>query len=302
MTAKFLIAHPDHFTLRAVEVALREQQHNARVANDGLDVIDQALDDHPDAIVLSPNLPGLNGLDVARALRALEPTQRIPILFLARDDNEAASVAHAGLPMVDWMTGPIDLARFVEQSSRLLDQHAQIPVGRVTDADRELSAISDPLTGLYERHYMLHRLAYEGARTVRYKTPLSCVLFGVDRFEGLATRVGQVLATGVLVGIANLFRRASRVSDVIGRAGADEFLVITPHTDEEGAQKFATRVLKLVRAHDFDLPAKDSKVTVSAGIAGTLGASLAESLTLMGRAEAALDQARSEGGDRLKVG
>src|SRR5919199_6438354 len=109
MSAKFLIAHPDQATARAVQTALRERNYETRLANDGLDAIDQALDDPPDAIVLGTNLPGLKGLDVARALRALKPTQRIPILFLTRDPEDTASVARVSLPLVDWMSIPVEL-------------------------------------------------------------------------------------------------------------------------------------------------------------------------------------------------
>ncbi len=302
MGAKFLIAHPDTFTTRALEIALREEHHTLRVARQGLDAIDRALDYKPDAIILGVELPGLNGLEVARALRALEPTQQIPILFIAQDTHEAASVERAGLPLVNCLVGPIDLARFREHSARLLRASLPSPQSRSVDPDRPLAAISDPLTGLYARHYLLHRLSYEAARAARYSIALSCILFGVDDYKGLIQDVGRVSGDHLLAEIANLFRRQARDSDVIGRASEDEFLMIAPHTDKAGALNCAVRLRKFIREHRLDLPAKYLPLHVSVGYASAPGPSLADNLALLGRAEAALLRARTESDGKIADG
>ncbi len=293
MCAKFLIAHPDAFTTRALEIALRDEHHNARVTREGLDAIDRALDEKPDAIILGIDLPGLNGLDVARALRALEPTREIPILFLARDSEEAATVSQLGLPLVDCMVGAVELLSVREHADKLLRVKLPAPAVRALDPDGHLAAISDPLTQLYERHYLLHRLAYEAARSARYSIKLTCILFSVDRFETITDELGTLERDRVLVEIANLFRRAARVSDVIGRTGDDQFLVLAPHTNEAGARNYATRVRQLIRDHSFNLPNK-TVVSASVGVASAPGTSLADNLALIARAEVALNQARTD--------
>ncbi len=303
MGAKFLIAHPDTLTLHALEVALRDEHHNLRVAHEGLDAIDRALDEKPDAIVLGVNLPGLNGLDVVRALRALEPTKRIPILLIADDSEEAVRVAHANLPLVNCMVGPIDLAAFREQSEKLLRARvaAPAPEPRAVEPDQPLAAISDPVTGLYARHYLLHRLAYEAARSARYQNPLACILFGVDEADALVEKHGRATTDRLFIEVANIFRRAARVTDVIGRAGDDEFLMIAPHTDANGARHSATRLQRMICEHQFDLLGKHTRVNISVGFAATAGASFADNLALLGRAEAALVRAR-EGKEKIVEG
>ncbi len=79
---KFLIAHFDHFTRRALETAIRDLGYASEIIQDGLDVVDRTLDDPPDAILLGLTLPGVNGLDIARTLRTLQTTRHIPILFV----------------------------------------------------------------------------------------------------------------------------------------------------------------------------------------------------------------------------
>lgn len=302
MGARFLIAHPDAITTRALEIALREEHHTLRLAREGLDAIDRALDYKPDAIILGLGLPGLNGLEVARALRALEPTRQIPILFVAHDAHEAAAVERAGLPLVDCVVGPIDLARFREHSGQLLRASIPSPQSRSVDPDRPLAAISDSLTGLYARHYLLHRLSYEAARASRYSIALSCILFGIDHYKELVETLGRSRGDYLLAEIANLFRRTARASDVIGRATEDEFLMIAPHTDKAGALNCAVRLRKFAREQRFDLPAKYLPLPISIGYASAPGPSLADNLALLGRAEAALLRAKMESDGKIAAG
>ncbi len=301
MSAKFLIAHPDTFALHALEVALRDAHYNVRVAHEGLDAIDRALDEKPDGIILGFELPGLGGMDVARALRALEPTRNIPILFIADNADQAAVVNRAGLPMVNCMLGPVDLVHVQEQASKLLRGRTPSAEPRVIEPDQHLAGISDPLTGLYARHYLLHRLAYEAARSARYQSSLACILFGIDRFKNLVEEAGRASADRVLIETANIFRRSARVTDIIGRAGEDEFLMIAPHTDVKGANHSAARLQRLICEHHYALPAKYGQLALSVGLAAATGPSLADNLALLGRAEGALIRAR-DGSEKIVTG
>jgi two-component system cell cycle response regulator len=302
MGAKFLIAHPDASTTHALESVLHDGHYTVRVAHAALDAIDRALDDKPDAIILGVGLPGVDGLEVARALRSLEPTRQIPILFIAHDAEQVAAVERAGLPLVDCIVWSIDHARLRDQCEQLLRAHLPAPEPRAVEPDRPLATITDPLTGLYMRHYLLHRLAYEAARAARYSTPLSCILFSVDQYEALMQDLGRLRGDHLLVEIANLFRRSGRAADVIGRVGGDEFLAIAPHTDKAGAYNLAVRLPKMIGEYSFDLPAKYLPLHISAGYASASGPSLADNLALFGRAEAALLRARMESGEKVAAG
>ncbi|MGE5140395.1 MAG: diguanylate cyclase [Rudaea sp.] len=302
MTAKFLIAHPDTFTVNALELVLRDEHHQARIAREGLDAIDRALDEKPDAIILGLGLPGLSGLDVARALRALEPTRHIPILFVAHDAEEAAAIARAGVPHVDCLVSPVDLLRFREEAERMLNSNRPLPQLLSTDGEERIAAITDEVTGLYSRHYMLHRLAYEAARAARYKTPLSCLLFGVEDYDALVEKLGYPTGDRVLAQLAAIFRRAGRTVDLVGRSDTAEFLMVAPHTDERGAERTAARLHSIMHDHHFDLPAPFNRINIAVGYASALGGSVAENLALLARAGGALSEARAEGHNKIAEG
>ena len=92
MPGKFLVASSNNYTVRAIDIALKDEKHTPIIASDGLEVVDLTLDQKPNAVFIGVDLPGLEGLDVARALRALDPTEHMPIIFLA--ENAAFATAN----------------------------------------------------------------------------------------------------------------------------------------------------------------------------------------------------------------
>ena len=297
---KFLIAHPDHTIQRALDVTLRELQYETKQARDGLEVIDLALDDPPDAIILGTGLAGLSGLDVARALRALGSTRRIPILFITNDAFDSANVQQAGLDIYDWVEQPLELARVREQITRLLETAAALPAAPAAESDHPLTAISDSVTGLYGRTYMLHRVAYEAARAARYGHPISAVLIGFRDLQSL--HLEQRDTDRLLISTANLLRRTLRVVDLVGRTDAAEFLIVAPHTDASGAAAVAKRIQRSIENAGIEMNGVKLQLHVCIGIGISESASLAENLALFARAEAALDRARRDGEESIVVG
>ena len=295
-----LIAHPDHFTQRAIEVTLRDLHYNTTQARDGLDAIDQALDAPPDAIVLGTGLTGLNGIDAARALRALSTTNHIPILFITNDAFDSANVQQAGLANFDWVELPLDLPRMRGQLNQLLDNASAAQSTRA-ESDYQLSAISDTRTGLYGRTYMLHRLAYEAARAARYQHPISAVLIGVRNIEDFK-QAGQSGTDRVHITIANFLRRSLRVVDLVGRTDTSEFLIIAPHTDASGAEALAKRIQKGIESAGVDLNGAKMPIQVCVGIGVSSTTSLADNLALFARAESALDTARNSAEQSIIIG
>lgn len=297
ISSLLLVALADDISYRIVELALREMRHNVNRARDGLAVIDQTLDRRPDGIILGFDIPELNGLDVARALRALELTRRIPILFIAQNDKEAARIASAALPYIDWLVAPLQLAVFREQVNKLLriDSHPSAGYPGNDEALRVM-VITDPLTGLYERHYLVHRLTYEAMRAARYRLPLACVALAIDGYDRLVEKGGRIAMDGYVLQAANYIRNAARATDIIGHVGRDKFLVIMPHADIAGARQLAERIQTMVKNPDSQLP-----FTISAGIAAVPGTNITENLTLLARSANALASAQQSGFSQLVV-
>ncbi len=301
MPGKFLVASANNYTVRAIEIALKDEKHTPILARDGLEAVDLALDNKPNAVFLGVELAGLEGLDVARALRALDPTEHVPVVFLAENQGEAKRVHDAALPLTETLTAPYDLADVKLRANAALKSAERITELRQPEVDPMLFAITDPLTRVYNRRYLLHRLAYEATRSVRYDTPLAVMLVNVDNLSEINLDHGILYGDMVLVEISHTLKKLVRVSDVVGRSDTQDFIVLMPETDLEGARNLADRILQTIAQHHFIQDKLDLHVTVSIGVACAKGNDLTENLALVGRAEAALDRAKQAGKNRLEI-
>ncbi len=302
MPGLFLVASGNAFTVRAVEIALKEQKETTIVARDGFEAVDLALDRAPHGVFLGLNLDGLEGLDVARSLRALDLTEHVPIIFLAENPEEAKRIHAAHIPLSECLTPPYDLVDIQARAAGALRAARHIAELREHATETSLLGIMDPLTRLYNRRYLLHRLAYEAARSVRYKVPLAVLLVDIDNLSQVNAQHGVLQGDMVLVEVGQLVHTLTRAADVVGRSDTHDFMILVPHTDEAGARVLAERVVKTISTHHFISDKLDLHITVSAGIACTPGGDLTENLALIGRAENALDRAKKGGKNRVEMG
>ena len=135
---------------------------------------------------------------------------------------------------------------------------------------KELEKLSseDSLTGLQNRRMIFERVKHEIERVRRYKADLSLIFCDLDSFKEINDTYGHNAGDGVLRATADILRRSVRTSDVVGRYGGDEFLVVLPQTSLKGAQELAERVRISVQDTKFVMPdGKSAATTMSIGVA-----------------------------------
>jgi diguanylate cyclase (GGDEF)-like protein len=116
-------------------------------------------------------------------------------------------------------------------------------------------SVLDPLTGLFNRRYIQHRLEEEIARSQRHGTPLTAILFDLDGFKEVNDEHGHVAGDDLLKAFAEQLKRATRGSDVAARYGGDEFLAILSDCEQGGVQYVLQRLTGLrVQTHNGNLP------------------------------------------------
>jgi two-component system cell cycle response regulator len=142
------------------------------------------------------------------------------------------------------------------------------------------AATTDLLTQVSNRGTILSSLFTEVDRAVRHGRPLSVAFVDLDHFKVINDTHGHQVGDVVLRGVAGLFATSLRHSDVIGRYGGEEFMVVLPETGPEDAAQVAEKLRLLVQRHPFEMsPELTINVTISIGIAGGQGTTLrAESL------------------------
>jgi len=135
---------------------------------------------------------------------------------------------------------------------------------------KELETLSseDGLTGLQNRRMIFERLRHEIERVKRYNAELSLIFCDLDYFKEINDNYGHKAGDEVLKTIAAILLRSVRTSDVVGRYGGDEFLIVLPQTSLKGAQELAERIRVSVQETKFEMPdGKSVGTTMSIGVA-----------------------------------
>jgi len=132
-------------------------------------------------------------------------------------------------------------------------------------AELQRSAITDSLTGIYNTRFFHEVLARETARADRYNTPLSLLMIDVDTFKLVNDTYGHVVGNKVLTQIAKNLQQTIRNTDFVFRCGGDEFGIVLPGTNLEGAMFAAEKVLQKVAT---------AEILASLGYSGTVTVSI----------------------------
>ncbi|MFN0057469.1 MAG: diguanylate cyclase [Planctomycetota bacterium] len=167
--------------------------------------------------------------------------------------------------------------------------------------------ISDPLTGVYNRRYLLTQMEAEVRRAQRFQRPLSTIFIDLDDFKTINDTYGHAQGDSVLRTVAGILLSCVRESDYVCRYGGDEFVMILPETDIEAALNLAERLRQLISETSFERipdqapasntdPSAPLKLTVSSGVASTdVGDDLLKA------ADAALYSAKRQGRNRTTL-
>lgn len=161
---------------------------------------------------------------------------------------------------------------------------------------------SDPLTGLFNRGYFSERVAIEVSRASRYQQPLTIAMVDVDHFKSFNDIHGHAAGDLALRVVAATLRHSFRKSDIVGRYGGEEFVIMMPETDLGTAWEKLEGVLQTIA----DTPIEVSKggkavnLTISAGLAGFPEDGTKEE-ELLGVADARLFEAKGGGRNRIAV-
>jgi diguanylate cyclase (GGDEF)-like protein/PAS domain S-box-containing protein len=179
--------------------------------------------------------------------------------------------------------------------SQLLDIQAR---KQAEDQLRHL-ADHDPLSGVFNRRRFEVELELELGHESQHARSSAVLLFDVDDFKQINDTLGHSAGDAVIVRLGDTLRGAVRTGDAVARLGGDEFAVLLRRVDIAGAARIATKIrerarVELARAIDSPTP-----IGLSVGIAMIDGASPATADVILGRADAAMYDAKRRGGDRV---
>jgi diguanylate cyclase (GGDEF)-like protein len=167
-------------------------------------------------------------------------------------------------------------------------------------AEVQRLAITDELTGVNSRRHLFELGQRQFAQSVRYRKPLSAIMFDLDHFKEINDTLGHLVGDEVLAGIAARCARVLREVDVLGRYGGEEFAVILPDASAADAVVVAERVRRTIADEPVETAKGPVPVTISLGVA-EVGPGVLDLKTLLDRADAAMYGAKAAGRDQVKA-
>lgn len=130
----------------------------------------------------------------------------------------------------------------------------------------EHMAITDGLTGCYNRRFLMQQLEHEVLLNLRYRIPFSIFLFDIDFFKQINDRFGHLAGDEVIRRTAEIVKSQLRRTDILARYGGEEFTVYLPHTNQEQAEQLADRIMSAVEGNLIDSDPEPIGITISMGV------------------------------------
>jgi diguanylate cyclase (GGDEF)-like protein len=214
---------------------LAEEQVQIHSAFDGQSGVTLAKSLRPDLILLDVEMPGIDGYETCKRLKADPELFNTPVVFLTALGAPQEKVHGLELGAVDYVTKPFNPSELLARVRASLRTHHVVQL-------LEEKAMIDSLTGLGNKEMFKQRLNAEVALRVRTAKPLTCIALDVNDFHTINAVGGHPFADRVLQAIAKIIQHICRVEDVPCRLVGDSFVILAPNTDAAEAALLAKRL------------------------------------------------------------
>jgi two-component system cell cycle response regulator len=279
-----------------------ESRHNVTVVDDPQVALGNANHEMLpyELIIVNLDMEKYDGLRLCSQLKSIESTRQTPILIIVDPDDHQKLLRALDMGVNDYLIRPIDRQELLARVG------TQIRRWRYTEQLRSSvqasieMAVTDVLTGLYNRRYMETHLAHLVEHSINRGKALAVLAIDVDYFKAINDTHGHDAGDKVLQEIAARIKVNVRNVDMACRVGGEEFIVVLPATDMSIAEKVGERVRKAISARPFSAGngLSNLNVTVSVGVAA-LGGESDKLDDFLKRADQALYRAKREGRNRV---
>lgn len=304
--AKILLVEDNPFQAELTKKYLINNGYEVILAGDGKSAIKIAKTEPIDLIILDVILPDINGYEIARWLRISDETKGLPIIMLSEKKKVEDKVSGLEAGADDYLPKPyneIELnatiyaclrTKALQDELRKKNKQLEEILKKV-----EVLAITDSLTGLYNRRHFENMLGKEFKKANRYNIPLTCMMIDLDHFKEINDAYGHHKGDEVIKEVSKKIKDSIRDIDIAARWGGEEFIVLLPMTNKENAYKAAERIANNIKEIHF--PEIKRQLTVSVGIAEIPNPAIKDVEKLVQMADLALYEAKRKGRNRIEI-
>lgn len=305
-SSTILVADDEPINRALIQRRLERAGYRVLTAQNGREAVEKARSERPDLIILDVMMPVMDGLEACQLIKGDEATRDTPVIFLSARDETDIKVSGLSLGANDYISKPfkaeellarVYVAMRLKRERDTLRKRAEDAVRRADVAQER--AMTDALTGLLNRYGLQHILTREMSETRRYNRPLSSLMIDLDHFKAINDLHGHVAGDTALQQVATVLTEHVRGSDVVFRYGGEEFLVLLPQTDLEGAISLAEKIRHAAQVRSFGDGEHVFSLTLSAGAASLWDNESGNDM--IARADMALYQAKEQGRNRVEA-
>ena len=259
-----LVVEDDKMDAKLTLSYLQGEPYQIKLAKDGDEAISRAQQERIDVILLDLILPGKNGFEVCRTLKEKERTQNIQIVAITGLNDLDSKLKGIELGVDDYLVKPVNMHVLRTRVKSLVKKKALLD--KLCDRYEMAihSAITDKLTGLYNRRYFDYFLDLEIKRSSRQKSSLALLMIDIDNFKPINDTFGHLFGDSILNKLGELLKTKIRETDMAARYGGEEFAIVMSNTGLTEAVQVAERIRQSIQAFSFGT--KSSLATVSIGI------------------------------------
>jgi len=267
---------------------LEQQGVTVSKAESGMEALEIFTEQVIDVVLTDIRMEGMSGFELMKRIQLLDPAVKVIVMTGYDSYDMVLRALQAGA--YEYLDKPLENHQAIVSSvtrayeNALLYRENQQLMERITVSNNKLSiankrlvqlnkklkhlAITDSLTQLYNRRYVDQVMRREAQRRNRYHDPLSVIVLDVDNFKKFNDTHGHDGGDQALKVVGNALTNCARNTDIVGRYGGEEFVVVLTKTPPENARIFAERVRREIEKQDVEMEGGSGNITVSIGIAG----------------------------------
>jgi two-component system cell cycle response regulator len=275
-------------------------EHKVDIEVNPQEALFHAAEGDYDLLIVSLGLESFDALRLCSQVRSLERTRNVPILVVVEIEDNARLLRGLEIGVNDYLVRPIDSNELL---ARVRTQIRKRRYGARLRDNVQMSmelAITDPLTGLYNRRYMESHVTSLVEQALARGKPLALLVVDIDYFKAVNDVHGHDAGDDVLREFATRVKKSIRGIDLACRYGGEEFVIVMPETDMAVAAIVAERIRRRIAGEPFSIRsgAAALDVTISIGLAALSGVA-DTAAAILKRADQALYRAKRDGRNRV---
>ena len=289
---RVLVVDDSPISRKLLEHTLAEAPYTLSFAKDGADALRLFAERPPDLVIADWELPDIPGPELCRIVRTKFDGAYTYLMLLTSNSDKKSIAEGLAAGADDYLTKPFDAGELrarIGVGRRVIEMHREIEAKTKALA---LDARTDPLTGLPNRRAVEEWSVKQISGAVRHGYPIWVALADVDSYKPATDLFGHAAGDSMLQAFGEIIKKNTRVSDMCGHMGGDQFIFVISHVSRENMNLVLNRLRDKIANYDFSFHDVALPLFANFGLAGSEGGERLELRTMLQQADGALLEAK----------